>query len=181
MNEEVKIPLSKNKMMLLFLGALIFVFIGVWFTVDPEKFIIRIFRNPDIIRTAGIVSIGFFGTCTVFIFKNLFDKKWGLIINKNGITDNSNATSVGLIKWTDIIGIRVVQEFSQKFIMIDVLNPEDYIELKNNRIGKMAMKVNYNKYGSPISITANSLKISFAELISLIEEQYEKNVQQHNL
>ena len=181
MNEEIKIPLSKNKIVLLLLGALIFVFLGVWFTIDHDKFVTRIFRNPTFIRIAGIVSIGFFGLCTAFIFKKIFDKKYGLIIDKNGITDNSNATSVGLIKWTNIIGFRVVQEFSQKFIMIDVSNPEYYIELKKNRIGKMAMKANYKKYGSPISITANSLKMDFTELNSLIEKQYEKNALQQNL
>lgn len=174
MNEVIKIQLSKNKIILLFLGALIFVLLGIWFTTDPEKFMTSIFRNPDIIRIAGIVSVTFFGVCAIFIFKKLFDKKDGLRIDKNGITDNTSATSIGLIKWTDITGIRVLKVVSQKFIMIDVSNPEHYIELKKNRFGKMAMVANYKKYGSPISITANSLKSNFDEIKELIEKQYEK-------
>tara|TARA_R110002051_G_C8491123_1_gene463209 strand:- start:110 stop:655 length:546 start_codon:yes stop_codon:yes gene_type:complete len=180
-NDEIKIPLSKYKIILLFLGALIFLSFGIWVAIDPEKFVTIVFRNTYFIRIAGIASIAFFGVCAIFIFRKLFDKKYGLIIDKNGITDNSNATSIGFVKWTDISGIRVVQEFSQKFIMIDVSNPEDYIELKKSGIGKMAMKANYTKYGSPISITANALKLDFAELKAIIEKQYEKNALQHNL
>jgi hypothetical protein len=181
MIDDIKIPLSKNKIILLFLGALIFVFLGVWFAINPERFITRIFRNPDLIRIAGIVSIAFFGICSVFIFKKLFDKKYGLIIDKMGITDNSNATSIGLVKWEDIIGIRVLEVVSQKFIMVDVSNPEYYIGLKKNGIGKMAMKANYNKYGSPIGITANSLKSNFDEMRKIIEKQYEKNALQQRI
>ncbi len=178
MNEEIKIPLSKNKIMLLFLGALIFVFLGVWLAIDPENFKVSIFRyrSLELIRIIGIISVAFFGVCSFFIFKKVFDEKYGLIIDKNGITDNSNATSIGLVKWTDIIGIRVLEVVNQKFILIDVSNPEDYLGLKKNGIGKMAMKANYNKYGSPISITANSLKADFEVIREIIEKQYEKNV-----
>lgn len=38
MNEEIKIPLSKNKIILLFLGALIFVLLGIWLAITPENF-----------------------------------------------------------------------------------------------------------------------------------------------
>ena len=183
MDNEIKIPLSKNKILLLFLGSLIFVVLGIWFLNDPEKFAHSVYRprSAEFIKIIGIVSVAFFGICGIFAFKKLFDKKDGLIINENGITDNSSGTSIGLIKWTDIIGIGITQVYSQKFIMIEVSNPEYYIELNKNRIGKMAMKANYNKYGSPISISANSLKTDFAELKVLIENQYEKNAPQQHI
>lgn len=183
MNENIEIPLSKNKIILLFVGALIFVILGLWFAIDPENFKVSIFRyrSVELIRIIGIISVAFFGVCSYFIFKKVFDKKSGLIIDKNGITNNSNATSIGLVKWTDIIGIRALEVVNQKFVMIDVSNPEHYIELKKNGIGKMAMKANYKKYGSPISITANSLKSDFNEVREIIEKQYEKNALQHRL
>lgn len=104
----------------------------------------------------------------------MFDKKYGLIIGKNGITDNSNAMSIGLVKWNDITGIKVLEVVNQKFIIINVSNSEYYIGLKKTGIGKMAMKANYKKYGSPISITANSLKLNFDGIKEIIEKQYEK-------
>tara|TARA_R110002050_G_scaffold179449_1_gene312831 strand:- start:1876 stop:2427 length:552 start_codon:yes stop_codon:yes gene_type:complete len=183
MNESFKIPLSKTKITLLFLGTLIFVSLALWLAIDPENFKVSVFRyrSAELIRLVGIIGVTFFGICSFFIFKKIFDKKNGLIIDENGITDNSNATSIGLVKWTDITGIRVLEVVNQKFVMLDVSNPEHYIELKKNRIGKMAMKANYNKYGSPISITANSLKADFKEVWEIIEKQYEKNALQQRI
>jgi hypothetical protein len=183
MSQEIKIALSKNKIVLLLLGALIFVIFGIWLAIDPENFKVSIFRfrSAELIRIIGIIGIAFFGVCSFFIFKKMFDKKYGLIIDKNGITDNSNATSIGLVKWKDITGIRVLEVVNQKFVMIDVSNPEHYIGLKKSGIGKMAMKANYNKYGSPISITANSLKTDFNEVRKIIEKQYEKNALQQRV
>ncbi|GGG46962.1 hypothetical protein GCM10010976_17990 [Bizionia arctica] len=145
--------------------------------MEPEKFAngFRLPRSSEFMQILGIVGVAFFGICSIFAFKKLFDKKAGLIINKQGITDNSGGTSIGLVKWNDIIGIRMEQVHSQKFMMLEVSNPEYYIDLKKNRIGKMAMRANYDKFGSPISISANSLKINFAKLQALIEEQYKIN------
>lgn len=181
MNEEIKIPLSKNKIILSFIGSLIFVAFGIWFIIDPEKFITWIFQNPEIIRIVGMVSTLVFGVFAFYIFKKLLDTKYGLIIDQNGITDNTNATSIGLVKWKDITGIRFLEVVNQKFLMIDVSNPEYYIGLKKSGIGKMAMKVNYNKYGSPISITANSLKADFNEVWKVVEKQYEAKKHHNNL
>lgn len=177
MNDEIKIPLSKHKISLLFLGALLFVIFGIWFLYNPETFADSIYRprSSEFIQIVGIIAVVFFGICGIFAFKKLFDKKDGLIINKSGITDNSSGTSVGLIKWNDIVGIEIAKVHSQKFIMIEVSNPEYYISLKKSSIGKMAMKANYNQFGTPLSISANSLRINFAELRTIIEEQFDIN------
>lgn len=177
MNDEIKIPLSKNKISLLFLGALLFVIFGIWFLYNPETFADSIYRprSSEFIQIVGIIAVVFFGICGIFAFKKLFDKKDGLIINKSGITDNSSGTSVGLIKWNDIVGIEIAKVHSQKFIMIEVSNPEYYISLKKSSIGKMTMKANYNQFGTPLSISANSLRINFAELRTIIEEQFDIN------
>ncbi len=181
MNNEIKIPLSKKKILLLFFGAVIIVIIGIWFLLEPEQFLSIRRTNETLIQTVGISATIFFGFCAVFAFKKLFDKKYGLIINENGIVDNSNATSVGLIKWTDIVGVRIEEVYSQKFMLIDVKNPEEYIEQKKGKAGKVAMKANYNIYGSPISITSNSLKFDFSELEKIIHKQLEKHTSHLNI
>ena len=178
MNKQIRIPLNKTKITLQLIASIMFVILGIWFVINPDRFITIIIKNPDIIRVIGVISGVFFGICSVLIFRKLFDKKNGLTIDENGITDNSNATSIGLVEWNDIRGIREITEFSQKFIMIDVSNPEFYINNKNSGVGKIAMKANYKKYGSPISITSNSLKSSFERLKFLIEENKLNQVQQ---
>ena len=177
MNNRIEIPLSKKKIILLLLAAIAFVAGGIWIATNPERFIPNIFgiTNPEIIRIGGIVGILFFGAGGVYGFKKLFDKKVGLIIDSNGITDYSNASSIGLIEWNDISDIRTKQVMSTKFLLIDVVNPEKYIGKAKNGIQARLMKANMNMYETPLSITANTLKYDFGELEKLIQTEFERN------
>ena len=122
----------------------------------------------------GVVSVIFFGTCAIFIGLKLFDKKVGLTINETGIIDNSNATSIGLIDWKDIIGVDKIEVTSTKILIIKTDVPDKYIERAKNRLAKRAMKANNKMYGSPISIISNSLKIKSQELEELITSEFLK-------
>ena len=107
--------------------------------------------------------------------RKLSDKKPGLIIDKNGITDNSNASSIGLIEWSDISEIKTSQVMSTKFIMIEVINPEKYIEKAKNGMKAKLMRANMKMYGTPLSITSNTLNYNFEELEKLIETEFRRN------
>ncbi|MFS4418809.1 STM3941 family protein [Maribacter sp. 2307ULW6-5] len=177
MEEKIEIPLSKKKIILLLLAAIAFVAGGIWIATNPERFIPNIFKitNPEIIRIGGIVGILFFGAAGIYGIKKLFDKKVGLIIDSNGITDNSNASSIGLIEWNDISDIRTKQVMSTKFLLIDIVNPEKYIGKAKNGIQSRLMKANMNMYETPLSITSNTLKYDFGKLEKLIKIEYKKN------
>ena len=170
---EIKIPLSKRKLIFAFIASIIFVLLGIQFILKPEKYISFIFRSEELITVVGYVSLLFFGVCLVYIFYKAFDKKPGLIVNKNGITDNSNFSSVGLIEWSEIIGIRTQQVMSTKFILIDVLNPEKFIQ-KSSKFKASLMKANLKMYGTPLSITSNSLKYNFDEMERLLKTEFDK-------
>jgi hypothetical protein len=164
---EIEIPLSKKKNVLMLLGAIIFVVLGVWFVSKPENFVSSIYRNIALIRFAGMLSIVFFGVCAIYGVIKLFDKKYGLIIDKNGITDNTNASSVGLISWADISSIETQQVMSTKFLLIFITNPDKYL----NRITGLKRKLlqaNLRMYGTPLSITSNSILCNFDDLERLI-------------
>lgn len=175
MEERIEIQLSKTKILLLLIGATVFVVLGIHFIINPEQFKSTIFRNIEIIRIVGIASVAFFGLCLVFITKKLFDKKVGLTIDQNGITDNSNRANLGIIEWTDITGIGTIQVASTKILMLETDKPEKYIERAKNGIAKSAMKANYKMYGSPLSIISNSLKIKHDDLQKLITKEFEKS------
>lgn len=170
-NEGIEIPLSKTKMLLAFVGAVVFVALGLWFLINPPKISNPIFDYPTIILIAGLASILFFGLVAVTIFRKILDKKPGLVISKQGITDNSSGVSAGLIPWTDIKEIKVSQEMNQKFLMFIVSNPQYYLDKVTNPLKRNAMKINYKNYGSPISISSNALKTNFDDLKKLLIEK----------
>ncbi len=183
MNNRIEIPLSKKKIILLLLASIGFIAGGIWMVVNPEN-VERYFNpitkrffylNSESIQIIGIVGVLFFGAAAIYGIKKLFDKKIGLILDSSGITDNSNATSIGLIEWNDISDIRTKQVMSTKFLLIDIVNPEKYIGKAKNGIQSRLMKANMNMYETPLSISANTLNYDFGELEKLIQTEYKKN------
>lgn len=170
---EIKIPLSKTKLIFAFIGSVIFIVLGREFILKPEKYVSFIIRSAELIAVVGYASVIFSGLCLIYIFYKAFDKKPGLIVNGNGITDNSNFTSVGLIEWSEIIGIRTQQFMSNRFLLIDVLNPEKFIQ-NSSKFKASLMKENLKMYGTPISITSNSLRYNFDELERLLNTEFDK-------
>ncbi|MCW1148556.1 STM3941 family protein [Flavobacterium lacisediminis] len=170
---EIKIPLSKTKLIFAFIGSVIFILLGREFILKPDKYVSPIMRSPELIAIVGYASVIFFGLCLIYIFYKAFDKKPGLIVNRNGITDNSNFASAGLIEWSEIIGIRTQQVMSTKFILIDVSNPEKFIQ-KSSKFKASIMKANLKMYGTPLSITSNSLRYNFEEMERLLKTEFDK-------
>ena len=68
MNKEIIIPLSKTKILLLFIVSMAFVIFGIWFLDDPEKFANNSYRprSSEFIQIIGIVAVIFFGICGIF-------------------------------------------------------------------------------------------------------------------
>ncbi len=168
---QIEIPLSKNKMTLTLLGSIAFVALGVWFLVNPPKIDNPILGNPTLIFIAGLASVIFFGLVAITVISKLLDKKPGLIISRQGIIDNSSGVSAGLVLWTDIEKIQVSQVMNQKFLMFIVRNPQEYLDKVTNPLKRKTMEINYRSYGSPISISANSLQTNFDNLYNLLTEK----------
>ena len=167
---RIEIPLSKTKMLLILFGATGFVVLGTLFIFNPDKFVSPIMRNPEIIRIAGIASVLFFGAVGIYGTRKMFDKNVGLTIDGSGIIDNTNATSIGLIKWSDIKEIRTEQVMSTKFLLIFTNDPNAILE-KVGGIKRKLMEANYRMYGTPLSITSSTLKYNFNDLEKLLIER----------
>ena len=172
--EKVEIQLSKTKIILLSIGSFVFVLLGILFIIYPEKFISYIMRSEEFIRIAGIASVLFFGSTGIYGIFKMFDNKIGLTIDENGIIDNTNATSIGLIKWSEITEIKTEQVMSTKFLLIFVNDQRKILE-KASGIKRKLMEANAKMYGTPISITANTLKFDFDKLESLINKGLMEN------
>ena len=169
--QRIEIPLSNKKLILSVIGSLFFVVLGILFVTSPEKYTSSIMRSPTIIFITGLASILFFSLCFFFISKKLGDNSPGLVISDDGILDNSSGVSAGQIMWTEIEDIYVIEIHRQKLIMLQVKNPQDYINKQTNGFKRKLMTLNYKMYGTPISITSNGLKISFDELLSTLTEK----------
>lgn len=172
--QKIEIPTSRTKLILILISSILFVVGGIYLTKNPEEFISLKFRNPEIIRIVGIVAVCFFGLVCIYVVPKLFDKKPGLILDDNGITDNSSAISVGLILWKDIISIRTIKVQSTKFLIIKVKNPKKYLS-GSSKFKNFLLKANMKMYGTPLSISSNGLKYNFNNLEELVKMGFEKH------
>lgn len=170
-NDQIEIPLSKTKLWLLNIGSILFVLISIWMLIANVGFHRY---NPIVVKLAAIAGILFFGATSFFGFKKLFDKKFGLIINEEGILDNTSGISVGLIKWDDIVDIQINQVMTNKFISIYVKNQDEYIAKAKNKMMARIMKSNIRMVGTPISISSNTLSYNFNNLKELIFSSFDK-------
>ena len=174
---EIKIPFSKKKKLLMLLGAAIFVLLGVLFVTSPGNFTSPFHQNMVLIRLVGLSSGVFFGGCAIYGTIKPFDNKYGLIINNEGIIDNTNASSIGLINWADILSIKIENVISTRFLLIFIKNPENYIN-RAKGLKRKLLYTNMKMYGTPISIISNSIKFNFDDLEDLIKtnlNEYQKN------
>ncbi|HNF71918.1 MAG TPA: STM3941 family protein [Chitinophagaceae bacterium] len=172
-SHPIEIPLSKKKLILMLAGSLVFIAIGIWFVLKPPTITHSFFGHPATLLATGIASILFFGLCTVFIVRKLPEQKAGLVIDHLGITDHSSGVSAGQILWSDIEQLSVLEIHRQKLIMIEVKNPQDYIDRQSSGFKKKLMQMNWKMYGTPLSITSNTLQIPFDELLQVLSKRLE--------
>lgn len=150
---SIQIPISKNKIVWLLIGSLVFVIIGIWFIVGFADMQTQF--SPLMIKLTGAVAVLVFAGTFAFSIKKIFDKKPGLIINEKGIFDNTSGVSIGLIDWESITGIRTQQIMSTRVLLIDTNDPEKFVARATGLKAKI-MRTNYNMYGTPMSIGATT-------------------------
>lgn len=156
-------------------ASLIFVALGCWFIINPPVIENAYWGDPLKLKVIGYASVLFFGLCAALMISKLPGNKPGLIIDSNGFNDYSSAIAAGPILWSDIEKISVIKMRKQSLVMVYVKEPTAIIERQKSTIKRKIMQLNYNMYGTPISITANGLKISFDELFTLLTDSYEKS------
>lgn len=169
----IAIPFSKTKTILWLIGALAFVFIGCWLLFGHLVFSNTLLDSILFTKIIGIIALLFFGLSVYYFVRNLIAKGSGLIIDDTGIQDFSTAASAVKIYWKDVVAIEVLTIKSQPLILFKVSNPQAYIDAQPNRFKRKMLAINYKWYGAPVGITANGLKISFEELLQLVNERFE--------
>lgn len=171
MQKEIK--LSQNKIAFTIIGSLCFVIAGVYLIVSPEKLQSTKFENLYFIQIAGGLSILFFGFIFVTIIKKvIIDRNVGLTINEMGIIDNSNYTGLGLIKWEDIRSIGNSGVRSTQLLLINLKDPEVYIDKEPSKLKRKMLRMNYKFLGTPITISSNFINCEFYELEAWIRHAF---------
>ena len=171
--DPISISSDIKKQNHLIIAGLVFVIASIIIFINADLYA----KTPDsyapvVVRGLTIFSFLFFGGITaLLLFKRKDDKV--LYMNDKGIMDKTNASSVGLIEWNDILEIEAKNIFSGKFLLITVKDPEKYIQ-KAPIWKKIILKLNAVTAKTPFSITLNSLQMDPETTTQLVKENYRK-------
>ena len=175
--EKLEIYSSKKKSFLLLIGSLLLMIFGFELFTNSENYIGHRFTNPFFIIAIGILSIIFFGLGVYISLRQLIKNKLFLSIDENGI--NFNPKKSEILNWHNIKGFSEIKIQSQKLVLIEVDNPDYWIENEKNQIRKKIIEYNFNKYGSPFCLSAVSMQINHKELMNLLHENLKKYKNQY--
>lgn len=173
--KAIEIPFNKSRLAISLLAVLYFFYLGVRLVRNSPGLADSHPAFSKVMIVVGVVCMVIGVIVAWILVPELLNRRHGLIINREGITDNSSALAVGLIPWADILEIRVVRIVFEKTAMIIVRNPEDYLNRATSAWRRWAMQRNYRSYGSPISIASGYLKISKDELHQLLVDKLNEN------
>ncbi|WP_157557929.1 STM3941 family protein [Niabella aurantiaca] len=172
MMQAITIPVNKTKIVRYLIGAILFVVLGALFVLKPFLFIRS--EDPTVIKIIGYICTAFFGIGIVVFVQKLRNKKDGLFIDADGITDNSSGISAGRVLWRDVKSIRLEQVADQPIIMLDVKDPLSYLQRQQNPVKKRAMELTYQLYKTPVAVSAQFLNTGAEELLRLLENAFKE-------
>jgi hypothetical protein len=127
---------------------------------------------------AGLAILLFGGT-TIFAARRLFGRRPGLVLDHEGIIDDSSYSSVGRIPWSEITGVRVVRPpafrnslygpaiQAPRFLVIEVRDPQRFIE-HASPVKRWFLRANVAGLGSPVAISPSSVRVDADELAQYI-------------
>jgi hypothetical protein len=97
-----------------------------------------------------------------------------MIINSEGIINNSHVGGGYLIRWNNIKSLKIISINNQRMIEIDLKDDEE-IYNQVNFLARKWMKVNGRFMGTPTFIPAVMIKMNLDEVLNLIREQKKLN------
>ena len=166
-SEEVVVPASRTKTLLLVTLAVGFVALGFWFlSLDPETVEAQgRYHYPIFTHGLAWASIVFFGLLVVAGVWRLFSRKPGLVLNSEGVKIFAIGQDT-FLAWKDISGFSIFQVQRTRLLVLNLNNPEKYIESLGTARRALA-QANLKVCGSPIAVSSGTVALSFGELREL--------------
>jgi len=174
---NIEIALSKGKLAKLLVFSIIFLGAGLWIAITQPHVGNPVFDNAFVKNIAAYAGIVMGALGIYFFIKKLFDKRPGVIINEQGITDNSGAFSLGFIAWDDIaevgeLKVQASMASKQKFVCIKLKSAEPYIARETSNIKRSILALNLKNLR--VNISTNGLNIKHESLLALVQDAYNK-------
>lgn len=171
--KPIEIPFSRAKLgkLLLYTVPLClmgFGFIILWQAVlssPDEPFAL----NGIVIQICGAAIILLFGGLTLRLLLELFSKEPGLILNSDGVTNNTSELAAGFIPWDNVACVICIPAGMRSSCNL-VLKDADAHVADMNGLKRWILKMNMKSTGPQEIIRSNKLDIEHDQLFALFSE-----------
>jgi hypothetical protein len=151
---------KRRRIFIYSLVSLFFVALGVMFLYIASI----AYGDVWVLRVVGIISIVFFGFCLLYYVYSFLSKKPSVIINDEGIQDNSSFLAAGMIKWEEILDIQWVNYQGQVFLGLVTHDPLLIIN-RTKGFKKVINKINQRMVVTQVNIPVRILACTPDQLV----------------
>lgn len=163
--KTIEILYSRKKLLALLAGSITLAAIGCWMIIQPEEtFHFHFIPVPT--KILGISCTLFFGATAAIMFKRISGNQPAITLDDLGMEYRSGLSKEYLL-WQDVHAVSIMRIRKQKFIMIELNDPEKYFRRKN-QITQFFLKFNQRIWQGHISLSANGMETDFDDLYKLI-------------
>ncbi|PKK38647.1 hypothetical protein ABB02_01953 [Clostridiaceae bacterium JG1575] len=127
------------------------------------------FQQGPFFKVLGVVGGLFFIFCSGALLRNLLDPTPLLIINEEGLIDNTGLARYGLIPWSAIRSVRLTTRAQQTLCSLELWDPEGFLKERGAQEHQLE-KWRQSKLISPVNINPTAMDRSAFDLKQLIEE-----------
>lgn len=151
----IVIRTPRLKLLFLFVLSLVMVAASAWLVLGlPALFFIP--------AVAGWVGILFFGAAGGWILSRLFSHRISLILDRNGLLDNSSAFPAGRIPWEAISRVGITTASDQRFLGIDVRDRA--LLASSSELRRSIDAANAGVTGFPVNVPSTTVDRTLEEL-----------------
>jgi hypothetical protein len=173
--EDIVIYTKRRYLLAMAAGSLLLVSACVYpliygFDISGRDSLGRFFEliTPEIFYIgAPVFSLGF-----IYLGYRLLKPKPALIINQEGIVDNTSVFGAGLIRWEEIESMFIYRVMDNAFLGIVPVNLEAVLD-RQPPVKRFLFKMNKGMAQAPFAISGGGLPMSVEELLSRIESYRE--------
>lgn len=161
----ISFPLHKGKLLRWFLMSALFMVLGLWLGRKASSF-----EGLTAVRAwFGAISCMLFAAAGIIVLgSKLLDKRPGLVLNDEGIHRLGVFAFQPVIPWKHITHCSITSVKSTKILLVYVNNVEEVL-MRMPPLTRWFQRMAISQYGTPYSLTSNTLQCDLDELKRTIE------------
>ena len=158
--ERIAIPFSRLKCLVILAVASVFVVACAFFATHSQG---QARYAPTFVRIVCGAGVALFAAVAIMSVVRLFDSRPGLIVDRQGVDDRTNFSSIGRVDWADVRGLRTVKARWNNGLVVELHEPQRFAGR-----GNIVQRLLRAGAASPVVLGSNALDVPFDTMVQIV-------------